>query len=243
MLAINFYKHHIGDYAKKTAHLSIQEHGAYLLMLHTYYGTERPLPKGETLYRIVRAVTKPERAAVDSIARQFWTETETGYVNGRAFEEMESATHLGEVARQNGNRGGRPKRTQSVSENNPVGLVTEPGGKAIQTPDSRLHSEKAKEAASGQPPPKPKRTKPALSPLPEDFVLTPELEAYAEERLPDVDCTELIESFRGKARAKGWVYANWRQAFQEFIRNCAPNSGHFAAGQYPKKRTTERKWD
>ncbi len=77
--------------------------------------------------------------------------------------------------------------------------------------------------------------------LPEDFALTPELEQYAIDRLPSVDPAELLASFRGKAQAKGWEYANWRQAFQEFIRNASPKSGHFAAGQYP--RANGRAWE
>jgi hypothetical protein len=53
----------------------------------------------------------------------------------------------------------------------------------------------------------------------------------------------LLESFRGKAQAKGWEYANWRQAFQEFIRNASPKSGHFAAGQYPRTGANGRQWE
>jgi hypothetical protein len=70
--------------------------------------------------------------------------------------------------------------------------------------------------------------------LPEGFALDGELRAYAEERLPQVDVAALFESFCGKARAKSWVYADWRQAWQEFCRNTAPGSGHWAQGQYPK---------
>lgn len=71
--------------------------------------------------------------------------------------------------------------------------------------------------------------------IPDGFELDGELQKYAVDRLPDVDLTKLLESFRGKAVAKGWKYANWRQAFQEFVRNCAPESGHFASNQYPRK--------
>ena len=81
------------------------------------------------------------------------------------------------------------------------------------------------------------RKKATKLPFPDDFVLTPELEQYAIERLPGVVPAELFEQFRGKALAKGWTYANWTQALQEFIRNVRPNSGHWAAGQYP--RTSE----
>lgn len=74
--------------------------------------------------------------------------------------------------------------------------------------------------------------------LPEDFSLDPELAQYAVERLPEVDTAALLESFRGKAKAKGWEFSNWRQAFQEFVRNCSPNSGHWAAGQYPHRQNS-----
>lgn len=139
--SMNFYKHHIGDYAKKTAHLTVLEHGAYLLMLHAYYGTEKPLPFGRDLYRICRAFGKKERAAVDKVAAQFWTRTDAGYVNGRAFDEIKEASELGDIARENGKLGGRPKKPSGLSENNPAGSFLKPNGKAIQTPDSNSDSE------------------------------------------------------------------------------------------------------
>lgn len=114
---MNFYKHHIGDYAKKTGQLTLMEHGAYLLMLHAYYGTERPLPTGDVLYRVVRAFTKAEKAAVDKVVAMFWKQTPNGgLVNGRAFTELEEAIDLRDVARANGSKGGRKK--------NPPGLQT-----------------------------------------------------------------------------------------------------------------------
>lgn len=83
-------------------------------------------------------------------------------------------------------------------------------------------------------PPKRRTRKPEKSPFPEDFTLTADLASYATERLPGVEASALFESFRSKSLAKGWRYVDWRHAFQEFVRNSAPKSGHFAAGQYPK---------
>jgi uncharacterized protein YdaU (DUF1376 family) len=113
-----FYKHFIGDYANKTVSLSLIEHGAYLLMLQAYYGSERPLPTaGDDLYRVAHAQTQEEKAAVDKVAAMFWRVTPKGLVNGRAFKEMRTVEKLAEVARQNGAKGGRPKKPR----NNPAG--------------------------------------------------------------------------------------------------------------------------
>ena len=159
---VNFYKHHIGDYAKKTVHLSMLEHGAYLLLLHAYYGTEKPLPM-DSLYRIARAHTGAERAAVDSVVAQFWKKTDAGLINGRAFAEIEHASELVVTAQENGRKGGRPKKTQWVSENNPVGYESETQRvlktKAIQTPDSDSEDLRSSAVAppNGQPPPDPRK--------------------------------------------------------------------------------------
>jgi uncharacterized protein YdaU (DUF1376 family) len=97
------------------------EHGAYLKLLHAYYGTEQPLPQGEDIYRVAGAHTKAERAAVDKVLGKFWRKTSSGYVNGRAFDEIETASELAKVARQNGTRGGRPKKPAGLFPANPTG--------------------------------------------------------------------------------------------------------------------------
>lgn len=104
---------------------------------------------------------------------------------------------------------------------------------------SQTQTQTHKEGEAGKPKGKPKSPKTII---PDDFTLTPELEQYAIDRLPAVDVGKLLESFRGKAIAKEWQYANWRQAFQEFVRNSAPNSGHWASGQYPRSANAEEAW-
>jgi len=88
---VNWFKLYIGDYQRDTAHLSVTEHGAYLLMLQHYYATEKPLPTGKALHRMLRAQDKDEREAIDTVAAQFWTDTPAGLVNGRADAELTKA--------------------------------------------------------------------------------------------------------------------------------------------------------
>lgn len=89
---MNFFKLYIGDYQRDTAHLSIAEHGAYMLMLQHYYATQNPLPKGKALHRMLRAQDKAERDAIDSVSNQFWTETDAGLINERAMVEIQKAS-------------------------------------------------------------------------------------------------------------------------------------------------------
>jgi uncharacterized protein YdaU (DUF1376 family) len=109
---LNYFELHIGDYQRKTAHLTLAEHGAYSLMLQTFYATERPLPKDrKVLYRLLRADSAAERKAVDVVATEFWPEGPTGLVNKRAQEVLDAYHAWVEKQRSNGSRGGRPPQT------------------------------------------------------------------------------------------------------------------------------------
>jgi hypothetical protein len=72
-------------------------------------------------------------------------------------------------------------------------------------------------------------------PIPDDFLLTPERQQYAEKHLPQVDAAALLETFRSTSKAKGWEYVDWDQHWQTLVRQWAPNSSHWSSGQYPRK--------
>jgi uncharacterized protein YdaU (DUF1376 family) len=81
---VNFYPHHIGDYAKDTAHLSMLEDAAYRRMLDVAYAAEKPLPRiRRTIYRLVRARSHAEKLAVDVVLGEFWIEGDDGWHNKR----------------------------------------------------------------------------------------------------------------------------------------------------------------
>jgi uncharacterized protein YdaU (DUF1376 family) len=142
---LNFYKHHLGDYSKATAHLSIIEHGAYLLMLHHHYATEAPLPASEAVIcRIIRATSKAEAEAVHQVLTEFWTLTPEGWINDRAADEIEAASELRDLNTEKGKLGGRPKKADGKAEENPPAFSRVSSGKAeqkpSQTPDTRLQT-------------------------------------------------------------------------------------------------------
>jgi uncharacterized protein YdaU (DUF1376 family) len=88
---MNFFKLFIGDYQRDTAHLTLVENGVYMMMLQHYYATEKPIPKGKALHRMLRAQDKSEREAIDAVAARFWIDTPDGLINERALKEIEKA--------------------------------------------------------------------------------------------------------------------------------------------------------
>jgi len=151
---MNFVRLYIGDYLRDTGTLTVAEHGAYMLMLMHYYATEQPLPAGRELHRLLRAETKAERDAIDSIARKFWHQTECGLVNTRADREIERAERQRDVNREVGKLGGRPKRTETESVSESVS-ESEPNGNRPITlpPDTRHQTPKEKRARKRATPP------------------------------------------------------------------------------------------
>lgn len=97
-MAKNWYAHSMGDYARKTGHLSMLEHGAYRLLLDHYYSTGKPLPADHgKLYNICKARTPTERKAVLAVAACFFTQVASELVNKRCDREIAKSLKISEV--------------------------------------------------------------------------------------------------------------------------------------------------
>lgn len=121
---MNFYKRYIGDYMRDTAHLEMMDDGAYNRLLDHYYATGAPLQADDvSLYRIARAFSKSEQAAVLRVSRAFFYVGEDRLLhNKRADEEINKHSKQVAINREIGRRGGRPPKTESVSEVKPNGF-------------------------------------------------------------------------------------------------------------------------
>ncbi|WP_396615525.1 YdaU family protein [Lysobacter soli] len=97
---MNFYKHHIGDYAAATAHLSWDEDMAYTRLLRWYYQHEKAIPDDRrAIYRLARASSKPQREAVDAVLDEFFSLEEDGWHQKRCDEELSRANAQAEANR------------------------------------------------------------------------------------------------------------------------------------------------
>jgi uncharacterized protein YdaU (DUF1376 family) len=97
---MNYFPHHIGDYCKDTAHLTMVEDGAYRRLMDIYYSTEKALPSDKAkIYRLARAQSKLERAAVDTVLDEFFASTNEGWSHKRCDAEIIKAKEKSEKAR------------------------------------------------------------------------------------------------------------------------------------------------
>jgi uncharacterized protein YdaU (DUF1376 family) len=130
---VNFYPHHIGDYAQATRHLTMLEHGAYRTLLDLYYSREAPLPLDvATVQRLACARSKDEAKAVEVVLWEFFTETVGGWRHGRCDREIEAGKRKQDAARENGKKGGRKPRGSAPP--NPEATQQEPSGLSLGTP-------------------------------------------------------------------------------------------------------------
>jgi uncharacterized protein YdaU (DUF1376 family) len=86
---INYIELHLGDYDKATAHLSACEDGIYGRLLRRYYDTEAPLVADvKALQRFVRARSREEQQAVETVLGEFFESTAEGWRHKRCDEEI-----------------------------------------------------------------------------------------------------------------------------------------------------------
>lgn len=131
---MNYYEHHLGDYLRDTAHLSMLEDGAYRRMLDVYYVKEQPLPaEPRDVHRLVRASTKPERDAVLVVLREFFTQTPEGWRHKRCDSEIGRYKDKQAKARRSADARWNP--TRQASEGNANASPT------AHANDMRTHSE------------------------------------------------------------------------------------------------------
>jgi uncharacterized protein YdaU (DUF1376 family) len=236
---VNFYKRYPADYAKKTAKLSLAQHGAYTLLLDELYGSDEPLPAdmGE-LYRICRAMKREEQEAVRTVVEKFFPIGADGMRhNPRATEEIAAAAPAIEAARLNGKKGGRPKKEThekptGFPEQNPAQTHDEPRTKPPQSSDTSPSLRSGEERASR---------------LPKPFSLPDDWRTFCEAERPELDpervAAKFADHWHGKAGKDGrkldWL-ATWRNWVRDERAPITPRRLPAATAGEPAWRTEQR---
>lgn len=84
---MNYYEHHIGDYLKDTAHLSLLEHGIYRRLMDVYYTREGALPAAEVA-RLIGARSRDEKEALQAVLGEFFVLLDDRWTQARCDAEI-----------------------------------------------------------------------------------------------------------------------------------------------------------
>lgn len=121
---------YVADYLKDTMHLTRDQHGGYMLLLMACWNCGGRLPNDNAQLAALAKATPAEWRKMAPILRRFFTADGDELVHGRVVQEHEKAQRLSEIRRENGGKGGRPKK-QTETDGKATGLAN---GKLAETP-------------------------------------------------------------------------------------------------------------
>lgn len=243
---MNFYKHHLGDYAQATSHLSFVEDAAYSRCMRKYYAEEKPLPADlKAVQRLIGARTREEKEATQAVLEEFFELQADGWHNKRCDEELAAARAQAETNRRIAEEREARKRARTEHEssnassheqstNRPPATMGE--REPSQTPLARHQTpEEEKDPPAARVPPAAAGRKPAKR-CPEDFEVTPELRAWAAAKAPGVNVDRETEAFRD------WTFkdskTDWPATWRTWMRKASPMNGAHAS---PNRQTATDK--
>jgi uncharacterized protein YdaU (DUF1376 family) len=143
---LNYYEHHLGDYLRDTAHLSLVEDAIYRRLLDQYYIRERPLPADEAeCAKLARA--SDERQAVAYVLTSFFELRDDGWHQARADGEIARFHDKSQKARTSANARWRAK--PNGYDRNADAMRTHSEGNALQSP---IPIHQKKKVLGGEPP-------------------------------------------------------------------------------------------
>jgi len=125
---MHYYDFNIGDYAKKTAHLTNGEDLAYRRALDVYYDTEKPFEITHGLATLSRRLRVDEND-LKNVIEEFFPEGR----NKHADEKIAEYYAFLERQKTNGKKGGRPKHKALKPSATPVVSQVEPSATPVPT--------------------------------------------------------------------------------------------------------------
>lgn len=226
---VNYYEHHLGDWAAATGHLTWDEDMAYTRLLRAYYHHEKAIPDGQQ-YRLAKASTPSQRKAVDQVLSEFFQLRDGHYHQKRADAEIARFQDKQRKAKASAEARWSPsKRNANASpDEQPDAMRTHSEGNALQSPDTRHQSPKEREGsgtAQNAAPPTP----------PPDFDGTNAETLNGKSVVPLAAAWELPEQWGVDAEALGWKPS-------EVLREAEKFRQYWVAGKGLGTRRAVKSW-
>jgi uncharacterized protein YdaU (DUF1376 family) len=235
---LNYYEHHLGDYLRDTAHLSMLEDGAYRRLLDLYYTREAPLPANlDAVCRLIRARSDDDKAAVMVVLDEFFVRTDEGYRLKRCDSEIDLFHEKVEKKRAAANaRWASTCNAPAYAPAYAPAMQMEcPPVSSLQSPDTSLQSKNKTQSAD-----KPR----AAKRMPADWNWSPEALRAIRAECPDVDFDLEMRRLRDYEFGRGrsdWdaVARNWMREEQKKARK----NGKARPTRYEENRQRLAAWN
>jgi uncharacterized protein YdaU (DUF1376 family) len=206
-MANPWYPFYPGDYRRDTAHLSLQQDGAYRRLLDHSYATGKPISTHvEQVFRICSAFVPEEQAAVRYVLDEFFTLRDDGWHNPRVDRELAKIHEISEKRSKAGRESARKRNPTHVEH-----MFPQPQPQS--QPQLQLQPQESKARA-------PSRTHAFMRPT------LQELTDYCRSRSNQVDPQAFLDHYT----ANGWKVGkvpmkNWQATIRKWERNGMNNGG------------------
>lgn len=200
---------------KETARLSLQEQGAYFMIMKEYWNNGGPIEDDKTrIYRSCGAQSRSEKESVNLILGTYFLHENGMYKHTRIDRELSDAYENKEKNRKRTEKAtaARKKTTSNVTTN--VTSTPSPSPSPILSEDKSSSSSNSDLFGKSEKPKKIKRNITAWEKI--HGKLSPEnLTPFAEKHhLTDSDMNLLLDKFRNKCLAKDFKYVDFYAAFR-----------------------------
>lgn len=128
------------DYRNKTQRLTTLQHGAYMLLIMECWTSGGSVPDDDEDLAAITLMTARDWAKMRPKLERFFAIADGTWTHQRVVEELAYAKALSDINRENGKKGGRPRKTESETKPNANPIVkrnetqtpTPPEGSALK---------------------------------------------------------------------------------------------------------------
>jgi len=236
MAALPYMQLYVADYLADTAHLTTEEHGAYLLLLFSYWQTGKPL-REDRLASVAR-LSNERWADVERTLKEFFHVAKGAWTHFRVEADLEK---VDSKSKKNSDAGkasakARALAKQALEESDSTNVATN-----VDTNVQRTHQRNVNHTRSGDTDTEtnteakqdqyqerlsalsePKQKRKAR--LPDQFLVTGAMRQWAAESVPAVELKTETENFCDYWRGQGGTKLDWVATWRTWMRKAQKDS-------------------
>lgn len=250
MAALPYMQLYVADYLADTAHLTTEEHGAYILLLFSYWQTGKPL-RQDRLASVAR-LSNERWTDVERTLKEFFHVAKDTWTHFRVEADLEK---VGSKSKKNSDAGkasakARALAKQALEDTDSTNVGTNVGTN-VDTSVQRTYQRNVNHARSGDTDTEtnteakqdqerlsvlsePKQKRKAR--LPDQFLVTGPMRQWALESVPAVDLKTETENFCDYWRGAGGTKLDWVATWRTWMRKAQKDSQRGVRGSFPTKQ-------